>query len=136
MSFSAPVEVTCAIVLQEGQVLAALRSAEMKTPLKWEFPGGKREAGESPEACIHRELKEELGIEVEVLERAPDFPFPLQAPHRIVLIPFVCRLQSGTPTPLEHESCNWYDTDGLKSLDWSQADLDVLAWWLLNQHRF
>ena len=49
---------------RDGLVLAARRSASMSLPLKWEFPGGKIDNGESPEECLHRELFEELGIRV------------------------------------------------------------------------
>ena len=50
------IHVTCAIIERDGLVLAARRSRSMRMPLKWEFPGGKIEPGESPEACLHREL--------------------------------------------------------------------------------
>ena len=56
--------VACAIIERDGRVLAAQRSAAMTLPLKWEFPGGKIEAGESPEECLIRELMEELGVTV------------------------------------------------------------------------
>ena len=58
-------QVSCAIIERDGLVLAARRSATMSLPLKWEFPGGKIDPGESPEECLVRELREELRILVQ-----------------------------------------------------------------------
>jgi mutator protein MutT len=55
------IHVTCAIIERDGLVPATRRSAAMSMPLKWEFPGGKIDPGESPEACLRREIHEELG---------------------------------------------------------------------------
>ena len=57
------IQVTCAIIARDGLVLAAQRSAVMSLPLKWEFPGGKINHGESTEECLRRELFEELSIQ-------------------------------------------------------------------------
>ncbi|MDZ7667653.1 MAG: NUDIX domain-containing protein [Desulfotignum sp.] len=56
--------VTCAIIEQDGCVLAAQRSRSMAMPLKWEFPGGKIKPGETPEHCLCREIAEELAIDL------------------------------------------------------------------------
>ena len=58
------IHVACAIIERDGLVLAARRSASMSFPLKWEFPGGKIDPGESPQECLHRELLEEMGVSV------------------------------------------------------------------------
>ena len=58
-----PIPVVCALIERDGLVLVAQRPAHKHLPLKWEFPGGKVEPGESPEAAIVRELREELGCE-------------------------------------------------------------------------
>jgi 8-oxo-dGTP diphosphatase len=58
-------KVSCAIIESQGKVLAAQRGPGMNLPGKWEFPGGKVEAGESAEACIRREIREELNLEIE-----------------------------------------------------------------------
>jgi len=60
--------VTCAIIEKEDKILIARRTADQKLAGKWEFPGGKVEAGESPEECLKRELEEEFGIQAEVGE--------------------------------------------------------------------
>ena len=65
------IQVTCAIIEQDGFVLAAQRSATMRLPFKWEFPGGKIQSGETPEECLHREIDEELGVEIAICKYLP-----------------------------------------------------------------
>lgn len=121
--------VACAIIEQEGMVLAAQRSATMTLPLKWEFPGGKIETGESPEECLIRELMEELGVSVLVgaaLSPAthgyPDFT--------VTLYPFTCRLAGGVLTPHEHHALTWIEPQRMQELDWAAADLPVISEYL------
>ncbi|WP_251795780.1 MULTISPECIES: NUDIX domain-containing protein [unclassified Arenibacter] len=66
--------VTCAIIESENQVLVVQRSENMKLPLKWEFPGGKIEKGESEQDCLIREIREELNIEIELMKRLTPSP--------------------------------------------------------------
>jgi 8-oxo-dGTP diphosphatase len=117
--------VACALIEKDGLLLAAQRSATMNLPLKWEFPGGKIEAGESPEACLHRELQEELEVTV-VIGRAL---FP--STHRyedftVTLYPFVCALTTTEIVLREHEEIRWLAPGDLFTLDWAEADLPVL----------
>lgn len=123
------IQVTCAILVQDGLVLAAQRSASMRLPLKWEFPGGKLEADESMEECMRRELREELGIEVDLLSQGPGVFYPRSNPE-IELIPFVARIISGVLNPAEHAELRWCSAEELSQLDWAEADIDVLRWWL------
>lgn len=58
--------VTCAIIEHNNKILICQRSERMKLPLKWEFPGGKVETGEGKEACLKREIREELGLDIKV----------------------------------------------------------------------
>ncbi len=118
--------VACGIIEQEGLVLAAQRSASMTLPLKWEFPGGKIEAGESPEECLTRELREELGITVSIgvaLSPAthgyPDFT--------VTLYPFTCRVAGGLITSHEHHALQWIEPERMPELDWAAADLPVIG---------
>lgn len=121
--------VACAIVENDGRVLAAQRSAVMKMPLQWEFPGGKIKSGETAHACLHRELKEELGIAVSVREALT------LATHRyptftVTLHPFRCAIASGTLTLHEHAAVLWLAPEDLLTLDWAAADLPVIAAYL------
>ena len=118
--------VACAIIEQEDKVLAAQRSSTMTLPLKWEFPGGKIETGESPEECLSRELKEELGISISIgtalsatTHSYPDFT--------VTLHPFTCRVAGGTITPHEHHALQWIEPHRMPELDWAAADLPVIG---------
>jgi 8-oxo-dGTP diphosphatase len=65
------IHVACAIIERDGLVLAAQRNVAMSLPLKWEFPGGKIDYGESSEECLRRELVEEMGIRICVGKNLP-----------------------------------------------------------------
>ena len=121
--------VTCAIIERDGLVLAAQRSTAMSLPLKWEFPGGKIDPGESPEECLRRELVEEMGIHVSVGKS-----LPLSTHHyptfTITLHPFVCSIQSGEIVLHEHAAVTWLSPEELHSLDWAEADVPVIESYL------
>ncbi len=68
-------QVTCAIIEKNGKILCAQRSEKMNLPLKWEFPGGKIEENESLEACLKREIREELEIETGLYEKLINLVF-------------------------------------------------------------
>ena len=103
-----------------GRVLAARRL----TPPGWEFPGGKVEPGETEPAALARELREELGVEVEVGARVgPDVPMP----GGYVLRVWTARLTGGEPARLEHAELRWLPPADLHSVDWLPADRPVVA---------
>jgi len=123
------IHVTCAIIERDGLVMAAQRSATMSLPLKWEFPGGKIDPGESPEECLRRELVEELGIQVAVGKSLP--PSTHHYPtFTVTLYPYVCTITAGEIVIHEHASIVWLPLDELHSLDWAEADLPVIAEYL------
>ncbi len=119
------IQVTCAILIHEGKILATQRSERMPLPLKWEFPGGKIEVNETPEACLHREIKEELGIEVSLKERL------VENEHHydhlsINLIPYLAEITSGVIVLKEHKSYRFLNPSELLTLDWAAADLPIV----------
>jgi 8-oxo-dGTP diphosphatase len=119
------IRVTCAIIEHEGKVLCTQRSKAMNMPLKWEFPGGKIDPGESAEDCLRREVAEEIGIGVDII-----LALPLHT-HRydtfiVTLYPFVCRISSGDIVLYEHAALTWLAPEELHSLDWADADLPVI----------
>jgi len=123
------IHVTCAIIERDGLVLAAQRSAAMSLPLKWEFPGGKIDPGESAEECLRRELVEELGIHVSVGKSLP------ASTHRyptftVTLHPFVCSIASGDIVLHEHAAIDWLPPGQLQTLDWAEADWPVIEAYL------
>ena len=125
-----PMDVTCALIEANGRVLAARRAASAARGGLWEFPGGKIASGETEAECLHREIREELGAEVELAERLP--PVLYREPERTIrLIPFCCSLARGTPRPLVHERIQWLDGPGLLKLAWCPADRYVLRQYLL-----
>ena len=119
-------QVACAIIERRGLVLATQRSGSMSLPLKWEFPGGKIDGGETPEECLHRELREELGIGVAIRGVLP--PVTHRYPtFTITLHPFRCALSAGTLTLHEHAAVVWVAPGEMGALDWAEADLPVIA---------
>jgi 8-oxo-dGTP diphosphatase len=120
------IEVTCAILLEGDKVLCAQRSEEMSHPLKWEFPGGKIEEGESPEECLKREVKEELNLEIKVNWAFKPNLHVYQVGKVIKLMPFMCEYLGGELFLKEHKSVVWLPVDQLKKLDWAAADIPIV----------
>jgi len=97
----------------------------MSLPLKWEFPGGKIKAAETPEECLKRELREELDVEVAVGRALT--PRTHQYPEfTVTLYPFLCTITSGTITLHEHAALAWMRPEEMHTLDWAEADWPVI----------
>jgi 8-oxo-dGTP diphosphatase len=119
------IHVACAIIERDGRILAALRSRSMSMPLKWEFPGGKIEAGESPEACLKRELAEEMNVGVAIRRALPSCTHSYPT-FTITLYPFVCTIASGEIALNEHRAIAWVTPAEMTALDWTGADAPVI----------
>jgi 8-oxo-dGTP diphosphatase len=122
--------VACAVLAENGCLFAAKRGPGGRHGGLWELPGGKLEAGETPSACLVREMKEELGLDVQALEewdpvRHDEPGFGLE------LIPVRCRRLGGVLKPDEHVETGWFRDAELKALAWSPADIPVVERWLL-----
>ncbi len=118
--------VSCAIITNSrGDILAAQRSEKMSQPLCWEFPGGKIEHGETAEACLHREIMEELQIEIDILDALPPVKHCYDLFH-IELHPFVSCICKGTIKPTEHKAVVFGQPENLRKLPWATADIRVL----------
>lgn len=123
-------DVSCAIIIDEsGRVLVAQRSESMPMPLKWEFPGGKVEPGETAEACLVREIREELDIRIRVVDRL-EANVHAYGTRTIRLIPFTCRIVSGTIRLREHRAFLWLQPAELPALDWAEADIPCVRHFL------
>ena len=120
------IEVVAAVVLREGRVFCARRPSGGETGGKWEFPGGKIEPGESPEAALAREMREEFGAEV-AARGALVTVRHAYASFSIVLRAYLAELVSGELRPVEHLETRWLAPEDLGSLDWAAADLPVAA---------
>ncbi|EHN76084.1 mutT-like protein [Streptomyces coelicoflavus ZG0656] len=115
-----------AALLDGGRLLAARRSAPAELAGRWELPGGKVEAGETPEAALERELREELGVAAEAGERVPG-QWPLRAPF--VLQVWTARLLPGSaaPEPLEdHDDLRWLTPAQVWDVSWLEQDVPAV----------
>lgn len=119
------ISVTCAIIRRNGRILAAQRALDAHLGGQWEFPGGKIDAGETEEACIVREIREELGIEIRPTKRLPDSVYDY-GDKQIRLIPFECDLVDGEPVAREHAAITWLEPSDLLTLSWCAADIPIV----------
>ncbi len=113
-----------AAIVRNGRVLAARRTAPPETAGRWEFPGGKVEAGETPEAALVREVREELGCDVAVTAWLPG---EVAVGDRHTLAVAVCALVAGEPDPREHDAVRWLAAGELGNVDWLEPDLPFLT---------
>lgn len=112
-------------VFDRGRLLAARRSAPPELAGRWELPGGKAEPGETPPETLVRELREELGVEVEPLEPLPG-EWALKPGY--VLRVWTAALRSGEPRPLEdHDELRWLSPDRVDEVDWLDEDRPAVA---------
>jgi len=119
------VRVPCAVIEHDGKVLAGQRSAALSFPLQWEFPGGKLEKGETDEQALFREIMEELNVAVKIVDKLPETSKD-QGWREIVLVPFICKVDTTDFILTEHEQILWLDAEDLPTLDWTEADLNVI----------
>jgi mutator protein MutT len=119
-------EVVCGVIRNEdGWFLACLRPQGKHLGGQWEFPGGKVETGESHEAALIRELREELGVEVAVGNALQPVRWTYDR-GEICLLPYLCVISGGNLHPHEHERICWCAPGDFAALDWAAADLPIL----------
>ncbi len=121
MAIAEPVQVAAALIVHEGRYLLTRRKADVHLGGLWEFPGGKREPGESLEECLRRELREEVGIEITE-------PVPFQIirhayPEKTVELHFFrCSIKDGYPRPLGCDALRWVPPEELTQVPLPPAD--------------
>jgi 8-oxo-dGTP diphosphatase len=118
-------KVTCAIIVKQNKILVTQRGGNTDHPFQWEFPGGKINQNETAADCIAREINEELGIEIRIL----DLIIPVQHDYgfrKIELIPFICEIHSGSIKLTEHIFCKWISFEELFNTDFSEADKKLI----------
>lgn len=117
--------VVAAVIHQKNQVFAAKRKAGGGSGLKWEFPGGKVETGESAEAALKREILEELNVSVKVGECLGTFITPLD--NRIIHLQcFWCSTNQYDFKLSSHIDAGWYKHEELSTLDWAPPDVEAV----------
>jgi mutator protein MutT len=119
------VSVGLAIVVRDRKVLICQRLATAAQGGLWEFPGGKIEPGEAPRACALRELKEETGINAEIVEDWPTITFDYPD-ARVKLHPFLCQHRSGEAQPIACQQLAWVTMEELKGYSFPQANDPLL----------
>ena len=118
-------EVTAAIILKDNRVLIAQRAPGENLAGKWEFPGGKIEHEETPQDCLKREIREELDVDIEVLD---SFGESIYAYHSgtIKLMAFWCKWISGDFTLKVHSQIAWVNHNELDLYDFAPADIPLV----------
>ena len=118
------IEVVAAIIHNEDKILATQRGyGEWKD--FWEFPGGKMEAGETPEEALRREIWEELETRIVVERFVTTVEWDYPAFH-LTMHCYLCRVESGHLELKEHEAARWLTKDELDTVEWLPADRDVV----------
>lgn len=116
-----------ALIDRDGRVLLAQRPEGKSMAGLWEFPGGKVEAGETPEACLIRELHEELGIGTWESCLAPlTFASHAYDDFHLLMPLFVCRKWEGTPQPREGQNLSWARPNALRTYPMPPADIPLI----------
>jgi mutator protein MutT len=119
------IEVSAALIFRDGKLLITQRHVRSHLGGLWEFPGGKREAGETFAQCLVREIREELGVEISVGELFEEIShdYPEKSVH---LKFFVCKLLSGKPQPLDCAAIRWVNKTELDDHKFPAADTQLL----------
>ncbi|MBZ9695392.1 (deoxy)nucleoside triphosphate pyrophosphohydrolase [Mesorhizobium sp. B2-3-14] len=117
----------CALVDADGRVLLAQRPQGKQLAGLWEFPGGKVEAGETPEQCLIRELQEEIGIETEIPCLAPlTFASHSYDDFHLLMPLFVCRRFRGIAQPREGQALKWVRPKQMRDYPMPPADAPLI----------
>jgi 8-oxo-dGTP diphosphatase len=119
------IRVAIGVVTRGNQILICQRKEGKALGGLWEFPGGKCEPEESAEACLFRELMEEVAIEVRTIK--PLTPVQHDYPHgKVTLFPFLCQHYAGEPKPLECQKAIWVMPEELKDYEFPAGNRALL----------
>jgi mutator protein MutT len=120
------IEVSAALIFRDGKLLITQRRAGSHLGGLWEFPGGKREPGETFEACLIREIREELGVDISVGALFEDVSHAY--PEKSVRLKFfLCRLLAGEPQPLDCAAIRWVTPLELSDYEFPAADARLVG---------
>ncbi|MGB3645817.1 MAG: 8-oxo-dGTP diphosphatase MutT [Mesorhizobium sp.] len=117
----------CALIDADGRVLIAQRPQSKQLAGLWEFPGGKVEPGETPEECLIRELREEIGIETKVACLAPlTFASHSYDDFHLLMPLYVCRRFEGIAMPMEGQKLKWVRPRQMRDYPMPPADAPLI----------
>ena len=119
------IEVSAALIFRKGKILITQRRKDSHLGGLWEFPGGKREANESFEECVAREIREELGIEISIGELFEEIAHGY-AEKSVRLKFFICELISGEPQTIGCAAVRWVSKSELDHFEFPAADARLL----------
>jgi mutator protein MutT len=119
------IESVAVVMTQNNQVLIVKKDPDHKLAGLWEFPGGKLEAGESLEACIKREMQEELAVDVEMKELLVTYFYPLPR-NTLKINAYFANPLSDQMTLMEHIDLRWVEIEALRAYDFVPSDLPVV----------
>ncbi len=118
------IEIVAAIIIDDNRIFATQRGyGDFKDG--WEFPGGKMEAGETREAALMREIKEELDVDITVKDYLLTVEYDYPQFH-LTMHCFICEIADGDLTLMEHQAAKWLTKDKLDTVEWLPADIEVL----------
>lgn len=114
-----------AAIIRDGDKIFATQRGYGEFQGGWEFPGGKIEAGETPQAALVREIQEELDVTISVgdLIQCIEYDYPT---FHLSMDCFWAEIQSGQPVLKEHQAAKWLTKDQLDTVNWLEADLEVV----------
>ncbi len=121
------IEVVAAVIQHQNKILAVQRGPAKYAYIseKWEFPGGKMEAGETEEQTIIREIREELDMQIKVQSKLLTVEHPYPDFH-LTMHTYLCETEQSEPKLTEHLAFRWLSIDELEVLDWAGADVPVV----------
>ena len=125
------VQVVAAIIEHEGKILIGQRTPAQSHPMKWEFPGGKVEPGETPAAAVARELAEELDIRVTGTREIERYQYAYPGKEPIELLFFRVTGFTGEPRNLIFQDLRWEPAADLAAFDFLEGDRPFLNAWRL-----
>ncbi len=121
-----PLLVSAAVIYRDGEVLVGQRRRSDRHAFKWEFPGGKVEAGETPQQALARELREELRIEAKIGPEVARYEHDYASGSRVHLLFFSVTEYEGVPDAQVFEQIQWKRLTALPGLDFLEGDIDFV----------
>ena len=125
--------VVCAVIYNKNRIFCCQRGPNKSLALKWEFPGGKVDQGETNEEALKREIEEELGCTIEVINFLTN-PIHEYDDFILNMYAYKCKLIDSKPVLTEHVDYRWITPKEMKQLDFAEGDIPVVDY-LVNQKK-